>query len=217
MHAPHDTSYLDPYRQALRQHGPGFEATLWASRSAQQLRFDVMIDLAGFEDCIIVDAGCGPGDFAVHLLERKVRFRKYIGIDALPEMIELAKKRALDRCEFHAADLVHDTKTLANYQPDFVTISGMLNTMDDDVARGVVQNAFDHAAHGVIYNFLSNRAHSSRASDDLAPARRFDTVAWLDWAMSQTTRVVFTQAYLDGHDATIMMLREEATQRPKGT
>lgn len=208
MHKQDDTSYLDPYRRALRQHGPGFEATLWASRSAQQLRFDVMIGLADFDDCVIMDAGCGPGDFAVHLVQRKVPFQKYIGIDALLEVIELAKKRELNRCEFRAADLVHHPEIYNTYAPDFVTISGMLNTMDEGVAQRVVKSAFDASSQGVVFNFLSDRIHERWAGNDLAPARRFNTVQWLDWAMSLTSRVVFTQAYLDGHDATIMMLHD---------
>lgn len=212
MNPPHDTSYLEPYRRALRQHGPGFEATLWASRSAQQLRFDVMIALADFEDCVIVDAGCATGDFAARLIERSVPFRKYIGIDALPELIEQAMKRGLDRCEFHTADLVHHPDVLASYQPDFVTISGMLNTMEEDIARLVVRRSFEDASQGAVFNFLSDRHHSQWAGQDLSPARRFDTIAWLDWAMSQTSRVVFTQAYLDGHDATVMMLKEEGSE-----
>ena len=29
--------------------------------------------------------------------------------------------------------------------------------------------------------------------------------AWLDWALDRTSRVAFTQDYLDGHDATIVL------------
>ncbi len=58
----HEQPYLQPYRKAVEKFGPGFEATLWGTKEAQQLRFEVMIELAGFEECVILDAGCGQGD-----------------------------------------------------------------------------------------------------------------------------------------------------------
>lgn len=203
-----DSSYLDPYRSAIKQHGPGFAATLWGSRSAQQLRFDVMIDLAGFKNCTIIDAGCGNGDFAARLLQRDIAYRKYIGIDAISEMITQANERELDRCTFLEADMVHDADVFNGYEADYVCFSGSLNTMDDELAMRLVRRAFDAAAQGVMFNFLSNRPHARWGDKDLTPARRFDTAQWLDWSMQQTSRVSFTQAYLDGHDATVMMLRD---------
>ena len=52
--------FLRPYRQALKRYGPGFEATLWSSRDTQVLRFDVMIELAGFEGCTVLDVATSP-------------------------------------------------------------------------------------------------------------------------------------------------------------
>ena len=75
-----------------------------------------------------------------------------------------------------------------------------------------VMDTLDHApmttiaaTHGVVFNFLSDRCHERFADRDLTPARRFDTAAWLDWSLHQTPLVSFTQDYLDGHDATILL------------
>ena len=95
--------YLKPYREAMKRYGPGFEATLWNSREAQVLRFDVMIDLARFAEGVVLDAGCGQGDFAARLIERGVEFTRYVGIDAMPQMIETARERQLPRCEIGRA------------------------------------------------------------------------------------------------------------------
>lgn len=206
--APPDT-YLDPYREAIRQHGPGFQATLWGSREAQVIRFDVMIDLAGFDGCTIADVGCGVGDFAARLIERKVGFARFVGFDAVAEMIEQAAARGLDRSQFQAADLLSDAAPLVEARPDYVCFSGTLNTMDDETARRLIRLAWDVAAQGVVFNFLSNRPAARWAERDLTPARRFDTLAWLDWALTLSSRVNFTQSYLDGHDATIMILHDE--------
>jgi SAM-dependent methyltransferase len=200
--------YLEPYREAVRRFGPGFQSTLWSSREGQHLRFDVMIDLAGLDQRAVLDAGCGSGDLAQHLITRGVKFLRYVGVDAVAEMIECARQRNLPGCEFLVADLLDNAAPLRIVKPDVVCISGTLNTMDEDSARRLVRTAFDSAAQGVVFNFLSNRPDEAYGGKDLGPARRFDTIRWLDWALHLTPRISFTQDYLDGHDATIMMRHE---------
>ncbi len=103
------------------------------------------------------------------------------------------------------ADLLSVPAVLGDVEPDYICISGTLNTMDEEAARRLVSAAFDAAAQGVIFNFLSDRPHPRHEGKDLSPASRFDTVRWIDWALGRSSRVSFTQAYLDGHDATIMI------------
>ena len=200
--------YLKPYREAVERYGAGFHATLWTNPESQRLRFNVMIDMAALHGCSIVDAGCGQGDFAEHLIERQVAFKRYIGIDAVPEMIEAARKRCLPRCEFHFGDVIHDQTPLREIDPDFVCISGTLNTMDEETARKLVEAAFEASMVGVIFNFLSDRVGEKWGSHNIGPAQRFNTLSWIDWALTKTPRVSFTQDYMDGHDATILMRKE---------
>lgn len=217
--------YLQPYREAIKRFGAGFQATLWASPQGQRTRFDVMIDLIGagalgaacgaaaselrgLDDAVVLDVGCGTGDFAQRLIEREVRFARYIGVDAVSEMVDAASARHLPRCEFVVGDVLADAAILAKARPDFVSISGTLNTMDEDTARRLVQMCFEAATHGVAFNFLSNRPDEQWQDRDLGPARRFDTIRWLDWSLHLTSLVRFAQDYLDGHDATIVMRRE---------
>jgi SAM-dependent methyltransferase len=200
-----DKAYLQPYRQAVEQYGAGFEATLWHSAEAQTLRFDVMIGFTHLEGRTVLDVGCGPGDLAARLLERQVAFARYIGVDAVGEMIEAARGRGLERCEFVCGDAVADPALLSGGDPDYAFISGTLNTMNERTARRLVGAAFGAAARGVAFNFLSSRAHPRWRKRDTSPARRFDPVRWLDFALGLSSRVTFTQAYLDGHDATILI------------
>jgi hypothetical protein len=57
----------------------------------------------------------------------------------------------------------------------------------------------------VVFNFLSDRAGPECLARDVGPARRFNTVGMIDWALTHTSLVSFSQDYMDGHDATIMM------------
>lgn len=198
-------AYLAPYRAALDRHGAGFRATLWGSRETQLLRFAVMCELAPLDGCTILDVGCGQGDFAVYLHDLGVRFRQFIGVDAMEDMIEQAKGRALERCRFSTADLLRDGSWLNAAGADWITISGTLNTMEEPTAQGLVETCFRAAQQGVIFNFLSNRAHEKWLEKNLAPARRFHTVRWIDWALTLSPNVSFTQDYLEGHDATIVV------------
>lgn len=217
--------YLQPYRDAIKRFGAGFQATLWASPQGQRTRFDVMIDLIGagalgaacgaaaselrgLDDAIVLDVGCGTGDLAQRLIERGVNFARYVGVDAVSEMVDAANNRNLPRCEFMVGDVLTDASILTRAAPDFISISGTLNTMDEDTARRLVRMCFDSATHGVAFNFLSDRPDEQWEHRDLGPAHRFDTVRWLDWSLHLTPRVRFAQDYLDGHDATIVMRRE---------
>ena len=199
---------MQPYTEAVKQFGAGFEATLWNSPAAQQLRFDVMIDLAGIREARVLDVGCGSGDLAARLLEREIPVTGYVGIDAIPEMIEAAARRDLPGCRFVAGDAVADPALLCTGDPDYTCISGTLNTMDDATAQKLVADAFAASAEAVVFNFLSTRHHPRFAGRDTTPARRRDPVVWLDFALGLSSRVAFTQAYLDGHDATIMVRKE---------
>ena len=217
--------YLKPYRVAVKRFGAGFQALLWSSPEAQRTRFDVMIDLIGsgrmgaacgaaaedqrgLDESVVLDVGCGTGDFAQRLIERGVNFARYIGVDAVSEMIDAAQSRQLERCEFIAGDVLNDPAILEGSRRDFISISGTLNTMDEDTARRLVHMCFNAATHGVAFNFLSNRPDEQWKGHDLGPARRFDTVRWLDWSLHLTSLVRFAQDYLEGHDATIVMRRE---------
>jgi SAM-dependent methyltransferase len=207
-----EDDHLEPYRDAIRRHGAGFRATLWGSEAAQRVRFDVMIDLVGFDGCTVVDAGCGHGDFARQLVDRGVAFHRYVGVDALAPVIDRARERVEEwpgrDVRFEVLDLAARPAALADFEPDWVCLCGTLNTMDDETARRIVRASFESAAQGVVFNFLSDRPHARWAGRDLTPARRFDTVAWLDWAMSLSSRVSFTQSYLDGHDATVVVAHD---------
>lgn len=200
--------YLDPYRDALASHGPTFEATLWRSRETQQKRFAVLTDMVDLTQAVLLDAGCGLGDLYEYLAEHKIAIEAYIGIDGLAAVIERAQKRDRVNATFLAADFVSDPTTLGQHASDIMFFSGSLNTIPETDARRVIDAAWQQARHGVVFNFLSDRCSAEVATRDTGPAHRFDTMAWIHWALEQTPYVKFRQDYFDGgHDATIGMFK----------
>jgi SAM-dependent methyltransferase len=210
--------YLAPYAQAVDRSGPCFEALLWRSRQTQAERFAVIAQTADLVGRVVADLGCGRGDLAAWLADAGVEYGRYIGVDGVPEMIAFSQERAarerLVECEFLTADFAADTaffEGLArNHNVDCLVFSGSLNTMDQALAEVVLDRAWRAMARirgQLVFNFLSDRDGGFPACEvDEGPARRFDTLRMVRWALDRTTRVVFRHDYLDGQDATIGMM-----------
>lgn len=204
---PKKDDYLDPYREALQAHGASFDTMLWKSRATQTIRFDVLLSMVKLTGMCILDAGCGLGDLSSHLNHAGVEFRQYVGIDGLPRMVEKAMARDLPRSEFLAVDFVADPSVFKTKHPDVIFFSGSLNTLNEENARRIVRAAFDTATSAVVFNFLSDKCNEAMKKANTGPANRFNTIDWIDWALSLSTNVIFRQDYLAGHDATIAIFK----------
>jgi hypothetical protein len=94
---------------------------------------------------------------------------------------------------------------------DVFVVSGSLNTMDAALAREVLERTWRAVARirrGVLaFNFLSDR-FGEPGIDAGGPARRFDTIAILTWALRACPQLVLRHDYLGGRDATIVMVAE---------
>ncbi len=204
---PHRT-YLDPYRRSHARHGPAFEVTLWASRQSQELRFRVFSEMCFLAGKRILDAGCSRGDLAVWLHQHHIAFARYIGLDALGEVIEFARQRA-DLAglpvEFHVTDPLAEPAALGTHRPQIIAVSGTLNTMTQEHAVEFLGHCWAHASEALIFNFLSDRC-GPLAPPQADPARRLPLMKLLDWALTRTSQIVLRQDYFPhGHDATILM------------
>ncbi|MBL0920576.1 MAG: class I SAM-dependent methyltransferase [Phycisphaerales bacterium] len=221
---PKGAEYLAPYEIAAKRHGPSFEATLWASREAQRERFRVIADMADLSGRVLLDAGSGCGDLALHLREAAVVLARYIGLEGVASVAPAACSCAVPGAEFIQADFVADHSVFARLRPDVVVFSGSLNTLDQPDALAVLDRAWaavrgapclaEGRSAALVFNFLSDRCSERLRRQDSSPARRFDTAAMLGWALDRATGVRFRQDYLpEGHDATICMRVDERAAR----
>ncbi|MEM8781267.1 MAG: methyltransferase domain-containing protein [Planctomycetota bacterium] len=200
-------AYLQPYRDAQDRHGSAFDVTMWARPETQTRRFKVFAETIDLRDKRLLDAGCSRGDLAEWLLENGCDYAHYHGVDGLPDVIDFAKTRGLERVSFAAGDFVNQPELLAETKPDVTLISGTLNTMDDATALRVLDAAWAGCAEALVFNFLADTCGPDAVPQQY-PAHRLPTRKLLDWALAQTPYVSLRQDYFrDGHDATIAMRR----------
>ncbi len=201
-----DSAYLEPYRQALDQFGPSFEATLWFNEKVQIRRFEVLAEMLDPTGLRLLDAGCAQGELGHRLIELGKTPAAYVGLDAFADFTDDARRhtpKGLADCRFEAVDFVRDQGAFARYEPDVVFFSGSLNTLTQRQAQEVVKRAYEAATVGVAFNFLSDRHHPRFDEVDVKPARRFQTAKMVAWAFSLNHLVLFRQDYFEGHDASI--------------
>jgi len=204
---------LEPYCNALACHGPTFGVTLWKSRRSQRARFKVLSRMLDLKGLTVLDAGCGLGDLAGYLADRRIAVGRYIGVDAIPELICHLRTRAMPGAEFIHADFAADLDAFASlaraHGADVIVFSGSLNTFEQPVAMRILDRAFESARIGIVFNFLSTSSPKPPKNPD-DPARRFDPAIVLAWALSRTPHVGFRTDYLRGQDATVAMVKSPA-------
>ncbi len=202
--------YLAPYQEAVDTGGAGFDALLWNSRESQATRFATISDLVDLTGRIVLDAGCGTGDFGAWLHEHDVQYGRYVGLEAIDELIDLGRKRDLPEAEWAMADFVRNPEAFRGVSrtPDVIAFSGSLNTMEQATAERVLDRAWEVATEALVFNFLSDRPGPRYEGKETGPARRLDTMALISWALARTPHVAFRQDYLHGNDATIAMRRQ---------
>lgn len=212
--------HLKPYVDAVEALGATFEATLWASEDHQRVRFEVLLRMCPMQGRSVLDAGCARGDLGVFLAEHAAAASPYIGIDGVPELIDAGRAHAPKGSHLEVADFVSDPSSMrraaaAAGQPegkvDVAVFSGSLNTLTTDAALDVLEHAWPLCREALAFNFLSDRCDPDRKRGNTGPAKRFDTLRVLGWALERTPAVRFRQDYFPGgHDATIVMRRERS-------
>lgn len=117
------------HAEKLLEHGDSPKGVDWKDTQSQQLRFAVLAGLFNtMEDFSVLDVGCGFGDLFSYLQQQGFRNVRYTGIDLLPEMVELARKK-------HAGnpDASFEVSTIdqLEQQFDYVVSSGIMNIRGD--------------------------------------------------------------------------------------
>lgn len=220
-----ERAYLDPYLRAAEEFGPGFEALLWRSPTAQKARFRAIAQMTRTKGRVLADIGCGNADLLFDLHERDRAPSKYLGIDGVPQMIEhardLASSKGIDSGVFLLHDFVAEhelpTQLVRDVGVRTIVFSGSLNTLAMRDAQAVLDRFWRALAEvpdaALVFNFLSDR-HDRERTPASPPAVRYDPVPVLEWALERTPLVTMRHDYLAGHDATVCMMTPKERNGP---
>jgi len=143
------------YSASIKKYGISAEGVQWNSRFSQQIRFQQIASYLTLESKdIIVDAGCGFGDFYHFLQDKQLGDYQYIGLDAMHEMVEIAQRRT--GCQIEKKDILTDSLP----EGDFYICSGALNILTYDESLSFIEKCFAVSRKKFIFNFLEGEDSS---------------------------------------------------------
>jgi SAM-dependent methyltransferase len=157
------------YRNALSRYGDNAEGVHWNSTQSQQVRFAALREFlpAHLSDIVLADVGCGFGDLHGFLTAQGQLPARYIGIDVVEPMAEIARART--GCEILLLDALSDRLPAA----DYYVCSGAMNTLTPEETEQFIRRCFAAATHGFVFNLLKGRsrpgAFNHYMPEDLRP------------------------------------------------
>ena len=141
------------YKRVIKKYGISARGVHWNSEESQYIRFKALTQFIQDEikDCVIVDAGCGFGEYYNYLFDNDFKPQKYIGIDCEEEMINAASKRFLNT-KFILKNILEDKLPKA----DYYICSGAMNTLNEDEVLTFIKRSYKASNKGFVFNFLKD-------------------------------------------------------------
>ena len=200
MNTSQTPTYLRPYANAAKQHGGGFSSLLWATPQTQRTRFQALTRIEDFTRRFVLDVGCGRADLLVHLVERDFTLRRYVGIEAVPQLVQAARAKRYPMASIVDEDFVTNPESM-NIGADLVVFSGSLNTLDEGGFYNTLRQGFARTRGAVVFNFLSSAALAG-----LPYLHWRKTGDVMSFARTLTSDVEQLSDYIEG-DCTMVMRR----------
>jgi SAM-dependent methyltransferase len=207
---------LTYYNQKLIQHGPTARGVDWSSSDRQRLVFEQITKIccsprSGVRDTdfTLMDYGCGHGSLLGYLIEERWPFKKYIGFDLLPDMLEAA--RDLYRDHLDVTDFAGQDTLL---QPaDYVVASGLITVKTkadfsawQDYVLETVEKMWHLAKKGIAFNSLTKYSDQPKMQDHLYYA---DPCFLFDYCKTRLSRNVALLHDYGLYEFTILVRRDD--------
>lgn len=154
MKAEEKDAIIKLYSTRMSKHGRSMETLGWKNRESQNLRFQVLCDIAELSGTSICDVGCGFGDLLDYLRGRYREF-EYTGVDICADLLDEAR-RIHSGTKFIHADILESS---FDERFDFYLLSGALNYRIErnfDFTALMIEKMFRLANKGVAVNFLTS-------------------------------------------------------------
>lgn len=147
---------LNTFNKMIKDYGIRPKGLGWGSKNSQYIRFETLSEIGDLNTKTILDVGCGFGDFYGFLLKnKKIKLKRYFGIDINPLMITIAKKK-YPRTEFEVNDLLEVSLPKSF---DYVVESGIFNLKVpnwEKLTTNLLTQMYKASKIGVGANFLNS-------------------------------------------------------------
>ncbi|HET9850123.1 MAG TPA: class I SAM-dependent methyltransferase [Candidatus Saccharimonadales bacterium] len=190
----------DIYQHGLETHGASPLALHWTDYRTMAIRFKYLVADLAIDSRTILDAGSGMGDLLPYLYAKADSFN-YLGVDANPGFVEIAKKRYSGH-RFEVGDPFSGNYT---GQFDLVISSGVMNINVKNWRsrrKTMIKNLFDLAGEALAFNM----AGSIRPAVNDSLIAYADAGDILNFCKKLSNRVVLRADYLP-QDFTIVMYK----------
>jgi cyclopropane fatty-acyl-phospholipid synthase-like methyltransferase len=187
----------------LEKFGDNSVRTLgWREEQSQQKRFEKLVQVGNLNNSSILDLGCGFGDLKPFLDQHFTNIQ-YIGVENVPEFVEVAKKRFENDAtvEITQADFAH----LQFSTIDYIIASGAFSykLKNQQANFEVIQKLFAKTNKAMAFNMLDDRYF--KPNNMLVPYNREEVI---DFCKTLTSNVKVADGYLPD-DFTVFLYQEK--------
>ena len=187
------TDQKEFYQNNYDTYGVSAEGVAWDSTQTQKRRFSAIASCIGdVSQDILVDAGCGFGDFYLYLKEKNNLPKRYIGLDLCAPMVKVAKVRT--GCTIQQRDILKQTIPMA----DWYVASGSMNLLTRLETKLFIQRCFEKSRKGFVFNLLCGKEQKGEFS-------YWSVHDVLELCKPLGAKVKIKEGYMDG-DFTVMLL-----------
>lgn len=153
---PDDTKrILNFYNDSFAKYGNDPRSVHWSGEISQNVRFEVLTNIAALAGRSVLDVGCGLGDLYKFFVTKEISV-DYAGIDIVPGFIERAQER------FPEAQFILGDVSTIDGEYDYIFASGVLNLTVENGKEyyfRMIEKMFFHAKYGLAFNMLNEDAH----------------------------------------------------------
>ncbi len=154
-----DISYIKEfYDFHLKKYGSDDNRAMgWFDEEEINIRFEIITKGVDLNHSSILDVGCGFGGLYTYLIAENIKPSKYLGVDIMPKMIEIANQKC-PTGTFQVKDILKDPM-----EPfDYLFCIGTLNITTDDFSTyflKMIDKMIEIANKAVAINFLSDKEY----------------------------------------------------------
>jgi len=192
---------IERYSKRYHSLGKDVQTLGWGSSEQQTYRFEQTLEAIKVPDAkIILDIGCGFGDYLALLKAHNYNLKRYIGWDINPDLIEEAK----EIWKSDNTNTLFEVKNIGNYYPenyisDVAVMLGVLNLnlknqIDNyEYSFQFIKNAFACVKEVLVVDFLSTKYTKDYPIEDFVFYH--EPSKMLDFAFTLSHNVVLKHNY----------------------